>query len=249
VTTFGLEFAGNWVQYWASDMAYAADTFFYTDETRSKMNREKKMTDIWKYWTRFPVNDISSNVRNPAAGWTGSMFQSDRVAMVQLGYWFGAQLQENEGYQEKYGWAPTPILEPGADVYTNTLGATGVVIYAKSKYPDRAFRVFEWYMAGEYGIHRAKTGWGIPPLLSLREYLPRDNEYNRSRTEIAFEDAKYFVPWMASSLIRNAPVFGAAWNNNIDALVTGEINADTFVNRYLDDIDEELQVGKEELGL
>ncbi len=211
VKIWGLEFAGNWVPYWASDMAYAAGTFFYTDDTRSKMNNDPAMRDIFKYWARYSVEDISSNVRNPAAGWTGAAFQSDRVAMVQLGYWYGAQLQENENYETKYAWAPTPILRTGAKRVTNTLGATGIVIFAKSKYPDRAFRVFEWYMGREYGIHRAKTGWGIPPLMSLRKYLPRDNEYNKARTEIAFDDA--------------------------------------FVDRYYKEIDTELEVGKEELGL
>ena len=248
VTTWGYEIAANWVPFFASDMAYAEGVSFYGDELTSVMNNESKMRNIWKYWARFMKEDLSSNVRNPAAGWTGAAFQSDRVALVQLGYWFGAQLQENPGYNEKYAWAPTPIMRKGSKRFTNTLGATGTTIYAKTKYPDQAFKVFEWYTAGEYGIHRAKTGWGLPAVFSLRKYLPEDNEFNKSRKDIAFDDAKYFVPWQATTLMPSS-LWAGAWGAGIDEYVKGEIDADAFVDRYFDYLNEELQAGKEELGL
>ncbi|UCF97536.1 MAG: extracellular solute-binding protein [Spirochaetaceae bacterium] len=250
VIFWGYEISPDWVQLFASDMAYAEGTSFFTDKLRSEMNEDPKMRNIWKWWTRFMVEDLSSNIRNPAAGWTGAAFASDRVAIVQLGYWFGAQLMtENPGYNEKYAWAPTPILRTGAKRYTNTLGATGTVIYAKTKYPDRAFRVFDWYTGGDYAVERARTGWGIPPLYSLRQYLPMGNEFNKTRADIAFDDAKYFVPWMASSLIKEFTPWAAAWNEGIDDLVQGNINADTFVDRYYAYLNKELEAGKKELGL
>jgi multiple sugar transport system substrate-binding protein len=249
VTIWGYEIAGNWVPFFASDMAYAEGISFYGDKLTSVMNNDPKMRNIWKYWARFMKEDIASNVRNPAAGWTGAAFQSDRVAMVQLGYWFGAQLQENPGYNEKYAWAPTPILRKGSKRYTNTLGATGTVIFAKTKYPDAAFKVFEWYTAGEYGIHRAKTGWGIPAVYSLHQYLPEDNKFNKSRKAIALDDAKYFVPWYASTLIRSESVWAGAWSAGIDDYVQGKISADVLVDRFNAYMNEELKAGKEELGL
>ena len=249
VIIWGYEVGSDWVEFFASDMAYGAGTNFYSDKLMSKMNEDPKMRDIWKYWTRFFVEDICSNIRNPAAGWTGAAFQSDRAAIVQLGYWFGAQMQSNPGYVEKYAWAPTPILRKGAKRYANTLGATGTSIYSKTKYPDQAFRVFEWYTYGEYGIDRAKTGWGIPAVFSLRKYLPADNKFNISRRDIAFEDAKYFMPWMASSLIKGQEPWAGAWNSSIDDLVLGKINADTFIDRFYAYLNKELQAGKQELGL
>jgi multiple sugar transport system substrate-binding protein len=249
VITWGYEFQPDWVEFYTSDMAYAEGLFFFTDSTRSKMNNDPKMRNLWKYWTRFPIADVSSNIRNPTAGWAGAAFQSDRVAMVQLGYWFGAQLMENPGYAEKYSWAPTPILRKGAKRYANTLGATGTVIYAKTKHPDQAFRVFEWYTGGDYAIARTKTGWGIPPLVSFRKYLPVSDPWNKLRADIAFDDAKYFVPWMASTLVKSVTLFGAAWSNNIDDLVLGKVNEDTFIDRFFAELDKELAVGKSELGM
>ena len=251
VIVFGIEFDGRWAALWASDMAYAEGTNFWADDISSKMNNDPKMRNIWKYWLRYKVEDIASNIRNPAAGWAGAMFQSDRAAMVQLGYWFGAQLMANEGYETKYAWAPTPILRKGSKRYTNTLGATGTAIYSKTKYPDAAFKVFEWYNAGDYGLERAKTGWGIPPLFSLRQYLPKNNEYNTSRLEIAFDDAKYFVPWMGALTPFALPrsLFQGPWNTHVDALVKGDTNYDTFIDRFYSDLDEILEAGREELGM
>ena len=128
----------------------------------------REMNKIWQYFgPSISSTDIVPNVMNPAPSWAGANFQSDRVAMVQLGYWFGAQLSTNPDFEKKYGWAPTPVMTKGGLRVTDTLGATGIVMYAKTKVPDQAFKVFEWYMGGEYGQERAKTGWGIPPLKSL----------------------------------------------------------------------------------
>jgi multiple sugar transport system substrate-binding protein len=247
VTVWGYDVYNAWVQFLVSDMATAQGLSFYADAKKSVMSNDPKFKELWKYWTRFQVEDISSNIRNPNSGWEGSAFQSDRIAIAQLGYWFGAQLQTNKGYDTKYGWAPTPIVRAGSKRVTNTLGATGIVMYAKTKVPKEAFRVWEWYMGGDYGLERARTGWGIPPLISLRKYLPEDNAYNKSRKLVAFDDAKYFTAWQASPYITWAP-FNTGYGKHIDDLVKGSINADQFVDQMFADVNTELKAGKDELG-
>lgn len=245
---WGIDFSLWWVGFLVSDMAYAEGLSLYADQDRSKMNEDPRVRSLWEYWLRFSVEDIGSNFRNvvPQSSMTG--FQNDRVAMVQLGYWYGAMLMENEGYETKYGWAPTPILRPGAGRVTNTLGATGYGIYSKTKHPDEAFRVFEYYIGGEYGLERAKTGWGIPPLLSLRKYLPVDNAYNRSRTRIALDDAKYFVPWQASPHTYGGLGY-VEWDDGVKDVVEKVIDEEGFIDRLYADLNATLKRGKEELGL
>jgi multiple sugar transport system substrate-binding protein len=247
VTVWGYDVHNAWVQFLVSDMAAAQGISFYADAKKSVLNGDRRLKELWKYWTRFQVEDISSNSRNPSSGWQGSAFQSDRVAIAQLGYWFGAQLQSNKGYEAKYGWAPTPIVRTGARRVANNLGATGIVMYARTKVPKEAFRVWEWYIGGEYGRERARGGWGVPPLLSLRVFLPVDNAYDRSRKAIALGDAKYLVAWQASPYITWAP-FAAAYGRHIDDLVKGVMTADTFVDALFADVNAELRAGREELG-
>ena len=106
-------------------------------------------------------------------------------------------------------------MKKGGPRATNTLGATGVVMYAKSRVPDQAFKVFEWYMGGEYGQVRAKTGWGIPPLKSLLPMLPEGDAYDKSRKTIAFDDAKFFKPWQTTGWVPTT-VWDDNWTKNIE---------------------------------
>ena len=229
-------------------MATADGVSLYADKAKSQMNRSSQANEHWLYWARLIKDDISSNVNNPTPGWTGAAFQSDRIAIVQLGYWFGAQLQSVEGYEQKYAWAPTPIIKEGAPRVTNNLGATGVALYSKTKHPNSAFKVFEWRVGGWEQKRRAATGWGIPPLKSLQDLAPKDNEFNRSRFEIMMEDSKYMVPWQASPFVQSTAYEGA-WTTYIDDLVLGKVDETGFLNKYYDKLDELMQLGKEELGL
>lgn len=248
VQVWGFEYhSGAWTPFMVSDMATAQSLSIYADATRSSMNNDPKVRDLWKYWARLTVEDISSNVRNPNTGWAGSAFQSDRAAITQLGYWFGAQLQTNPGYDTKYGWAPTPIVRKGSPRVTNTLGATGITMYAKTKVAKEAFRVWEWYMAGDYGLERAKTGWGIPPLKSLHKLLPEDNVYNKSRKAIALDDGKYYKPWQFSPYVTWTQYL-ASWTSNVDDLVKGSINMDQFIDKFYAGLNDTLKTAREEVG-
>jgi multiple sugar transport system substrate-binding protein len=247
VVTWGYDYGTGWWKFLASDMAYMAGVSFYADADKTKMNDDPRLRDIWKFHARMFLEDLVPNVKNPAPGWAGANFQSDRVAMVQLGYWYGAQLRTNPGFEEKYGWAPTPVLTKGGPRVTNTLGATGVVMYAKTKVPDEAFKVFEWYMGGGYGQERARTGWGIPPLKSLASLLPAENAFDKSRKAIALDDAKYFKPWQTCPWI-TGPSWDVAWTTNIEPLVRGEIDMDQFVDRYYADLNKAFAEGKAQVG-
>jgi multiple sugar transport system substrate-binding protein len=219
----------------------------FKDADKSVMNDDPKMNKIWKYFAQYFVDGIVPNVKNPAPSWAGANFQSDRVAIIQAGYWFGAQLRTNPGFEKKYGWAPTPVMVKGGPRVTNTLGATGVVMYAKTKVPDQAFKVLEWYMGGDYGIERAKTGWGIPPLKSLEPLLPEANAYDKSRKMIALDDAKYFKPWQTSGW-STAPAWDPIWTKNAESLVKGEINMDQFISNWYAGLNKLFADGKAELG-
>ena len=248
VVTWGYDIFAGWNKFLVSDMAYAAGLSFYADKEKSRMNEDPEMRALWKFMTQFPVQNISMNVNNSVTGGTMAGFRSDRVAITQLGYWFGGVVIGDEDHEKRYGWAPTPILREGADRYTNHLGTTSAGIFSGTKYPDEAYDVFEWIFTGDILLDRAKKGFGIPPFFSLQKHLPTDGDYNRSRTKIALEEANYLVPWQASPLVLES-AYDAGWTGNIDSLVNGEITEDEFVDRLYAHMNEALSRGKEELGL
>jgi ABC-type glycerol-3-phosphate transport system substrate-binding protein len=247
VTIWGTDFAAAWVPFLVSDMAAAAGLSFYADEQKSILSDAPGMRGLWAYWTQFPVQDISPNARNPDPGWAGTAFLSDRVAMVQLGYWYGPQLEANPEYESRYGWAPAPVLRQGGRRVTNALGATGIVMCSRTKVPREAFSVLEWYIGGEPGRARARAGSNIPPLLSQRPLMPQGSAYERTRRAVALDDARYLTVWQATPHATWASL-GAAWSANIDELVRGSITTDTFFDRFKAAVDAELAAGKQELA-
>jgi len=247
VVIWGTDFTVQWIKFLVSDMATADDVSFYTDDTLSEMNDTNKLNEKWLYFARLIKDDIAGNINNPVPGWAGAAFQSDRIGLVQLGYWYGDQLKANEGYAEKYGWAPTPKLNENAPHVTNNLGATGVSIYSQSKNPEEAFTVLEWRVGGWEGKRRAANGWGIPPLYSLQKLSPRDEAYDRERLQVAMYDIEHMVPWQATPLI-TSDMWNGSWSKYIDDLVEGKISEEEFIDKYYANVDELLEIGKEELG-
>jgi len=247
VTIWGTDVDAAWVQFLVSDMATSAGLSFYADAQKSILNDAPGMRGLWEYWTRFPVQDISPNVRNPDPGWAATAFLSDRVAMVQMGYWYGPQLESNPEYESRYGWAPAPVLKAGARRATNALGATGIVMYSRTKVPREAFSVLEWYIGGEPGRARARAGTNIPPLLSQRPLMPQGSAYEWARRAVALDDARHLSVWQASPHA-TWTAWSAAWSANIDELVRGSITTDTFLDRFTAEVDAELAAGRQDLG-
>jgi hypothetical protein len=130
---------------------------------------------------------------------------------------------------------------------TNNLGATGIFMPARAKHPDQAFKVFEWYMAGEYGVERAKTGWGIPPLLSLQKLLPDGDEFNTIRKRIALDDVRYMVPTQTSPHTLDG-LFFYDWENSLRALVEGAITEEQFIDRMYAELNDRMKQGRDELA-
>jgi multiple sugar transport system substrate-binding protein len=119
--------------------------------------------------------------------------------MAQQGYWFAGVVA---GSEDAPNWArltTAPVL--GDTRFSPTTGATGHYISAYSKNPDAAWAFLEYYTAGQPAIDRAKSGWGLPAVDSLREFLPQDEVYQKLALETqtkeeAFAGVLQFSPFV-----------------------------------------------------
>ena len=243
---FGTEVHGFWPFFIAGDMAAMIGKKLHSDDNLT-LNDDPEIREIWKYFLKLRQEGISSNLENPLSGWAGGAFQSGNIAMVQLGYWYGASCAAVEGYADKFGWAPAPVMEKGGKRVVNSLGATGFVISARTKHPDEAFKVFEWYMGGKPGLERAETGWGIPPLKSMHALLPEETEFDKVRKELALEEVKYMEPPQLSPYVR-LDVYTASWNAAKQALLAGDVDMDGAIDMFYAAMNEAFALGKEEIG-
>lgn len=243
---FGTEVHGGWMTFIAGDMAAMIGKTLHADN-QTRMNEDPAVREIWKYFLRLRKEGVSSNLANTLSGWAGSSFQAGNIAMVQLGYWFGASCATVPGYADKFGWAPAPVMKKGGTRVTNSLGATGFVISAKTKYPAEAFKVFEWYMAEAPGLERAVTGWGIPPLKSLQPKLPATSSFDKARKDLALEEVKYMRPPQTSKYAR-AEVYQNFWKEAEREYLSGRVTEDGAIDLFYRNMNDAIALGKEEMG-
>ncbi len=242
---FGTEIHGFWSIFIADDKAKMIGKQIMDGDV---MNNDPEVRAIWKELLQLRKEGISSNLENPLSGWAGSAFQAGNIAMVQLGYWFGASIAGSvEGYHEKFGWAPAPVMKKGGMRVTSNLGATGFVIASKTKHPDETFKFFDWYMGGKAGLERASTGWGLPPVVTMNKLLPRGNEFDKIRTEIALESVKYMKAPSLSNYVR-VEAYASAWNKAKQAALTGSVDLDGAIDMFYKGVNEAIELGKEEIG-
>lgn len=84
------------------------------------------------------------------------IFSDKKIAMELWGFWEGSVFKQDANIKDDLDdviMVPSLYPEGGKKATASTF-ATGGIIYSKTKHPDEAFRVFEWYFAAS----RRKSG-------------------------------------------------------------------------------------------
>lgn len=135
--------------------------------------------------------DIGPNVINANPdGWDGPTYQADRMAMSCNGYWFGGVIGGDAKLAAVSRFAPAPRL--GTHRVSPCFSATGFWIPKDAKNKDAAWKLFEWYFAGQPAKDRAASGWGIPSLKSLAPAMPQSSAFQKQAYEVQKQELPYF---------------------------------------------------------
>jgi multiple sugar transport system substrate-binding protein len=190
------------------------------------------------------------NPLNPSTSWNGDQFTKDQVAIVQYGYWFSGMAESD---QTKGNVILLPSPKWGPQHKSPTITATGDAIHAKTKVPDETWKVFEWYHAGEPGIVRAKSGWGVPGLKSQYKYMPTDTPFRKQvqkvlQAELAMSDvAVRYNPWILQTEQAGNP-FRSSWAKNLEAALRNQITFDQLLANVEKDVNAAVKEGIEKYG-
>lgn len=124
------------------------------------------------------------------------VFSDKKIAMELWGYWEGAVFKQDanikDSLDEDVIMVPSLYPEGGKKATASTF-TTGGVIYGKTKHPEEAFRVFEWYFTGEPARIRTENGWGMPILKSLQQYVPKNTAFEKQIAEVTEKDLENLV--------------------------------------------------------
>jgi multiple sugar transport system substrate-binding protein len=127
---------------------------------------------------------------DPLGTWFGQGFTQGQIAVLNTGYWFGG-MAESETTTGKVMYLPAPLYGKPEKRRSSSLWTQGVAIHRKSKVPDAAWKVIEYFCGDEPARERARTGWGLPLLKSMYNLLPQDTPFNQQRYQVVMAELPY----------------------------------------------------------
>ena len=123
------------------------------------------------------------------------------------------------------------------------------MISSRTKNPDAAWEVFEWYMGGKPARDRAGIGWGVPAQKSLFDRLPTKTAVQRNAKKTLLHE----LPASSAVLQYNPYLVGLADNTAVatayqkylaDA-AKGKISFKSFMKKVEADTNRAIKVGKQ----
>ncbi|GAA1972164.1 extracellular solute-binding protein [Microbacterium pumilum] len=185
------------------------------------------------------LNPLADNQDAPS-------YLAEKMAVTKDGFWFGGNLASEDGatVAATSSLAPAPTF---GERISPVLGGVGAWIPEGSNAKDQAWKVMEYFMAGQPAIDRASSGWGLPSLESLWENIPAEEPYQQQAIELAKEEVQYIVP------LQDSPYITATqWNGILDREIQAGIQGTKTAEQIADAVQTEVNVllaqGKDQLG-
>jgi multiple sugar transport system substrate-binding protein len=203
----------------------------------------------FEYSFRYSQRKLDLGPENPNPdGWSGPGFVSGKVAMTQYGYWFLGQLIESDKASGRSRMLTAPNWKGGKHL-NPTITATGWVISSKTKNPDAAWEVFEWYMGGKPARDRAGIGWGVPAQRSFFDRLPEKTAVQRNAKKTLLHELKaskftlQYNPYLVG-LADNTAV-ATAYQKYLADAAKGKMSFQSFMKKVEADSNRAIKVGRQ----
>ncbi|WNR45676.1 ABC transporter substrate-binding protein [Paenibacillus roseipurpureus] len=152
----------------------------------------KEFAELWNQFVQANVGPNSVNNFDKGIH-PNDIFTNGKAAMTLKGYWFSGAMRDNEKaktHLDDFIMLPPPIAKNGKFA-SPTGSATGAIINKKTKHPDEAWKVFEWFFGGKPAEVRAKSGYGVPALKHLVPALPQGTSFDKQTYQVLQDQLKY----------------------------------------------------------
>ena len=185
----------------ANQMASQGASMFSPDLTQANFTSPEAIK-VLQWYTDVAQAHVAVSALDPEPLGQFGLFQANRVAMVQSGYWWGGAVVGTKALNNSnVGLLPAPQF--GSKRTSGCSGGVGAVIMKKAANPDGAWRVLEYFLGAgnQPAIDRAKSGWGLPAFKSLEGDLPQALPWQKQALATVRSDYKYFTPGVYSPYI------------------------------------------------
>ena len=230
-------------------LASVGKSLYPKDFSRINITNNPAAMAAFHYAFRYSQRKLDLGPENPNPdGWSGPGFVSGKVAMTQYGYWFLGMLNGQAKASARSRLLRAPDWKGGKHL-NPTITATGWVISARTKNPDAAWEVFEWYMGGKPARERAGIGWGVPAQRSLFDRLPKKTAVQRNAKKTLLKE----LPASNVTLQYNPNLIGLVDNTAVASAylkylgdaARGRMKFKDFMKRVESDTNRAIRVGKQ----
>jgi ABC-type glycerol-3-phosphate transport system substrate-binding protein len=231
-------------------LAAKGKALYPADFSHINLTNNPEAVKVISYLFRYSKNKMDLGPENPNPdGWSGPGFVASKgtVAMTQYGYWFGGDMIGNAAATKRSRMLPAPIWNHGKKV-DPTITATGFVISARTKNPDAAWAVFEYYMGGFPARDRAGQGWGVPAQKSLFDRLPRTNAFQKNNIKVLLHELPtadvilQFNPNLVG--LGDSTAVASAYMKYLPDAVKGKLSFQSFLKNIENDSNRAIAQGK-----
>jgi multiple sugar transport system substrate-binding protein len=244
--TFGYHYEIGWVDRFMMNMAAETGLSIFSEDLAAlTLTENEEVYAIAKYYYDLAAEKLSQSSLNPSpAGWFGTDFTQGILAMCQYGFWYGAMAESDVT-------AGQVIMIPGptwAGVRRDpTVTATGMIMAAGTQVPEAAWKVFEFYNAGQPAVERAGSGWGVPALKSMYDQMPNSTEYEQQKLRVLLAELDLDTPPLQFNPFLGETTVADSWNTQLDRALQGEITFDEMLENVESEVNAAIQDGVDRL--
>ncbi|MFC7681393.1 ABC transporter substrate-binding protein [Paenibacillus sp. GCM10028914] len=191
-------------------MEQLGKTPWYDQHNKADFTSDESKT-IFEYWNKALQANLGPNLMNQVTEMPEQLFLDNRLAILMVDYGFAMQMEQSKGELSNYGIAPTPVFENGKSIHP-ILTKSAAIIQAKTKYPNEAWKVFEWFFTGEHTQQWVMNGNELPVFKADLDKLPQSTEWTKQVAEYY----QSIIPYSRSVLDFNPHLPVGVVNNIFD---------------------------------
>jgi multiple sugar transport system substrate-binding protein len=225
---YGYGYETGWIdRFWMNILAETGASLYAAGYEKMNLTESEDAKAIVKWFYDLAVEKVSPSPKNPSpAGWFGTDFVGATASMAQYGFWFSA-MAVGDANKDAVVMLPGPTW--AGERRDPTVTATGAIITSATQVPDAAWKVFEFYHAGEPSVERAASGWGVPALKSQWSLIPQGTDFQKQAYKVLQDELALNTPPLQFNPFIGETVVSNAWSLYLDQALSGTITFDDML--------------------
>jgi multiple sugar transport system substrate-binding protein len=247
VVVYGLDLAWGWSQHYPLLMAMAqsAGTSLYSADLKTANFTSPEILKALQWLVDYTKAQVGTSPLLTDANSPTGPFVAGRSALTTVGYWFGQQIQADPHHLSDY-LINAPAPHWAGSRISPCIAGIGMAITSKSQNKDAAWKLMEYFMAGQPATDRVTSGWGLNSLKHLQSMLPQKTAFDQERLRVTLNDMKYFKPLKITPYASFASV-ATAISTAISSVARGNASLGSAAQRLESTVNRLIQQGLEQM--